>query len=594
MPIPQLSETTLRRQATAKSFERGEDYYQSGAVSRLQRRGNTLHSEVEGSEVEPYVVCLTFDDSGVTDADCNCAYSFEGWCKHIVATALVCVHEPELIEERPPLESLLERLDLPQTRDLVQELVAEQPRLMETVDDYVQRLAEPTPPQQPAAAPPRRTLVDPAPYRRAVQQILRGAVRDWESGRDDDSISYELQAVIAKAQDFTAHGDAPNALVALEAITGACVDHWEEVAEYGAESNDMVAALDQAWTEAILSTEWAPKEKTALQQHLTGWQEELGGSFAMSLEALRQGWDYPPLQRVLQGHITESGAWDREAPDYADDLARIRLKILDRQQRHQEYLHLAEAESQSEPYLTMLARLGRVEAAMEAAKTHLDSLEAAFALARALREKEALAPALAIAQTGLSLPGQPHRQYELAVWTSELAEGLGEGQAALAARVAAFKAQPAMGDYQKALELAGAAASAVRAELLQVLRQHQGWNSNPAKVDIFLQEGLLDEAIAAVKDLGYYQADLVKRVMAAALNQRPDWVIENAVHRAEEIMDAARANAYHHAVEWLQQARAAYLASGQPAAWQAYRTRLMQLHARKYKLVGMLKQRDLA
>lgn len=427
-----------------------------------------------------------------------------------------------------------------------------------------------------------------------MQQILRGAVRDWESGRDDDSIQYDLQALIDKAQDFTEHGDSPNALVALEAITRACVDHWDEVAEYGAESDDVVAALDQAWTEAILSTDLASKEKTALQQHLTDWQDELGGSFAMSREALRQGWDDPALQRVLQGHTTESGAWDAEAPDFADDLARIRLKILDRQQRYQEYLHLAEAESQSEQYLTMLARLGRVEDAMEAAKTHLDSLETAFALARALRDKEALAPALAIAQTGLNLPGPPHRQYELAVWTSELAEGLGDSQKALTARIAAFKVRPSLGDYQKALKLAGAGEPTVRAELLQVLRQHQGWDSASAKVDIFLQEELLDDAIAAVKDLGYYQADLVKQVMAAVLNQRPDWVIENAARRAEEIMDAARSNAYHHAVEWLQQARAAYLASGRQAAWQAYRTRLMQLHARKYKLVGMLKQRELA
>ncbi len=593
MSIPHLSETTLRRQATAQSFQRGEAYFQSGAVGHLQQRGNTLQAEVEGSEVEPYTVCLTFDDSGVTDADCSCPYDFGGWCKHIVATALACLREPESIEERPTLESLLERLDLPQARDLVQELIAEQPRLMEIVDDYVQRLAEPTPSQQPAT-PTRRSQVDPASYRRAVQQILRGAVRDWESGQDDDSISYELQALIAKAQDFTEHGDGPNALVALEAITGACADHWDEVAEYGADSDEVVADLNQAWTEAILSTDLAPKEKAALQQHLTDWQDELGGSFAMSLEALRQGWDYPPLQRVFQGHITESGAWDGEAPDYADDLARIRLKILDRQQRYQEYLHLAEAESQSEQYLTMLARLGRVEAAMEAAKTHLNSLEAAFALARALREQGAGAQALAIAQTGLNLPGQPHRHYELAVWTSDLAEGLGEGQAALAARIAAFKAQPVLGDYQKALELAGAAASTVRTELLQLLRQYQGWDSNPAKVDIFLQEGLLDDAIAAVKDLGYYQADLVKQVMAAVLNQRPDWVIENASRRAEAIMNASKANAYHHAVEWLQQARAAYLASGRQAAWHAYRTRLMEQHARKYKLVGMLKQRDLA
>jgi len=593
MSIPQFSETTLRRQATAKSFERGEDYYQSGAVGCLQRRGNTLQAEVEGSEVEPYVVCLTFDDSDVTDADCSCPYDYGGWCKHIVATALACVREPDSIEERPTLESLLERLDFPQTRGLVEELIAEQPRLMEIVDDYVQRLAEPAPSPQPAT-PTRRTLVDPSSYQRAVRQILRGAVRDWESGRDDDSIQDDLQALIDKAQDFTEHGDPSNALVALEAITRACVDHWDEVAEYGADSDDVVATLDEAWTEAILSAEWTPAEKKALQQNLARWQDELGGSFAMSREALRQGWDDPPLQRVLRGQITELGAWDAEAPDFADDLARIRLKILDRQQRHQEYLHLAEAESQSEQYLTMLARLGRVEDAMGAAQTQLNSLESAFALARVLREQGARAQALAIAQSGLNLSGPSHQQYELAVWTSELAEDLGDGQAALAARIAAFKTRPSLGDYQKALKLAGADESTMRAELLQLLRRHQGWDSDSAKVDIFLQEGLLDDAIAAVEALGYYQADLVKQVMAAALKERPDWVMANATRRAEEIMDAARSNAYLHAVAWLQQARAAYLASGQPAAWQAYRNTLLERHARKYKLVGLLKQRDLA
>ena len=195
MSIPQLSETTLRRHANAQPFEQGEAYYRAGAVGHLRQRGNTLQAAVEGNEVEPYTVHLTFDEGGLTTAHCSCAYSFEGWCKHIVATALVCLHQPELIEERPALECLLERLDLSQTRGLVQELVTEQPSLMETVDRYVQRLAEPTPPV-PAATPPRRTPVDPAPFRRAVQQILRNAVRDWESGRDDDSINEDLQALI--------------------------------------------------------------------------------------------------------------------------------------------------------------------------------------------------------------------------------------------------------------------------------------------------------------------------------------------------------------------------------------------------------------
>jgi uncharacterized Zn finger protein len=597
MSIPKLSEAILHQKANAKSFERGETYYQTGAVVDLTQRGNTLQAKVEGSAAEPYHVRLTFDEGGLTSAQCNCAYSFEGWCKHIVATVLVCLHQPERIEQRPTLEHLLDRLDHLQTRRLVQALVAEQPSLIEAVDRHVSLMAEPTLPQptlpQQSVTSPRRTTVDPAPFRHEVHQILRNAVHGWESGWDEDSINEDLQVLIAKAQDFTEHGDGNNALVVLGAITNACVDYWDEVADYGTESYDVVASLDKAWTEAILSTELTPLEKTALQEHLEGWQDTLDGTFTMSLEALRQGWDYPPLQQVLQGHITPLGAWDREAPDYADELALIRLKILDRQERHQEYLHLAEAESQTEHYLTMLARLGQVEAVMEAAKTQLASPEAAFALARVLREKGALKQALDIAQAGLNLPGQAHLPYDLAVWASDLAEGLNDRRSALAARITAFKLRPSLGDYQKAAELAGEAWSTMQAELLTTLRNHQLWGSEQAKVDIFLQEGLIDNAITAVKNLSDYQSELVKRVMTAALTQRPDWVIKNACHRAEEIMDAGKADAYYHAIEWLRQARAAYLASERQSEWQAYRAKLMQIHARKYKLMGMLKQQDL-
>jgi uncharacterized Zn finger protein len=49
MSIPHLSETTLRRQATAQSFQRGESYYQCGAVGDLQQRGNTLQADVFSS-----------------------------------------------------------------------------------------------------------------------------------------------------------------------------------------------------------------------------------------------------------------------------------------------------------------------------------------------------------------------------------------------------------------------------------------------------------------------------------------------------------------------------------------------------------------
>jgi hypothetical protein len=68
--------------------------------------------------------------------------------------------------------------------------------------------------------------------------------------------------------------------------------------------------------------------------------------------------------RVLRGEIADRGAWEGEAPDYADALTIARLHVLERQGRFQEYLYLAEAEGQTERYMTMLVRLGRVTASV--------------------------------------------------------------------------------------------------------------------------------------------------------------------------------------------------------------------------------------
>jgi hypothetical protein len=79
MSIPKLSEATSRRHASASSIERGEAYYRAGAVVAVTQRGQILQAEVEGSEVEPYDVHLTFDKGGLTAAVCSCPYDFSGY-----------------------------------------------------------------------------------------------------------------------------------------------------------------------------------------------------------------------------------------------------------------------------------------------------------------------------------------------------------------------------------------------------------------------------------------------------------------------------------------------------------------------------------
>lgn len=142
-------------------------------------------------------------------------------------------------------------------------------------------------------------------------------------------------------------------------------------------------------------------------------------------------------------------------------------------------------------------------------------------------------------------------------------------------------------------ELAGENWANIKTNLLQILRTSGGWGTELAKVDIFLHEGLIDDAIKIVNELNYYHDDLVHQVMDAAISHNPDWVISNARRRAELIIDAAKAEYYDDAVQWLKKARAAYLESGRKTDWDSYKAKLMQEHGRKRKLMGLFKEKGM-
>jgi uncharacterized Zn finger protein len=350
--------------------------------------------------------------------------------------------------------------------------------------------------------------------------------------------------------------------------------------------------LDEAFAEAILSRELEEEQKADLLEKLLEWQDALD-SFELSQAALQQGWDYPPLQKVLQGEITEQGAWEGEAPDYADELALVRLQILDRQGRDQEYLYLAEAEGQTVQHLDKLVELGEIDAVMNVADEMITTPDEAFAIAQTLREEGWERQALAIAQAGLSIPtSYQTSSFKFATWTGELAESLGEPQIALEAHTIAFKAQPSFQDYQRLETLAGDVWSTLQPELIEMLRQggHQ-WRIGTAKVDIFLYEGLIEDAIRSVRTYeNSYYVEVVQRVMEAAVSSKPEWAIEEGKRRAEAIMDYKKNDRYGEAVQWLKLVRLAYLQLGQQKQWAEYRMELAQVHARKPKLMGLFHQ----
>jgi len=595
MIIPSISEAAIRRQATARSFSRGESYYQAGAVVSLVQRGNVLQAEVEGSQYEPYRVQVTFDEGGITGAVCDCPYDWEGWCKHIVATLLACLHEPDLIEERPTLEESLSGLSREQLRDLLLHLAARDRYTADEIESQI-ALSQATPGERetgvsPQDAPQRHTPIDPQPIRRQVSMILHSLarMRPSEAYWHVSSVVNQVRQLLHQAQGFIEAGDGRNALLILEAITDEYVEGWICLDDSDGFAGEFFGELGKTWTEASLAAgDLSPEERERWAQKLTRWQAEVGeygidDAFDAAQAAILQGWDYPPLQRTLQGEITRLGAWESEAPWYADELAVARLRVLERQERYQEYLHLAQAEGQLGLYVLMLARLGRVQEAVDEGLQYLHDPSQFLALARVLREREELVAALHVAEHGLTLEGH---KGELAAWLSDLADGMGEAECALEAATVAFRETPSMAAYQRVQELAGERWPELREDQLAHLRRASGYLHSQARVDVFLHEGLLDDAIAAAEQGAGY--DTLERVMDAVVGHRPEWVIGAARQQAERIIEAGQSKYYHHAVSWLTRARAAYQAAGREADWRAYLGRIRARHGRKHKLMRML------
>ena len=611
MSIPALTETAIRRGASAESFRRGEEYYEGGAVTSAVRRGDTIQAEVDGSQYEPYRVSIAFDQAGVTAASCSCPYDWGGWCKHIVATLLLCLNEPGEIEERPPLADLLAGLNADRLVALIVALAEEDPDLVDAIESQIEILRAIAPTAAPAIAaalssapvapppPPRHTPVDPEPFRKQVRRILSSldGMRRSEAYWHVGEVVNQIGSLVAQAQTLIQAGDGRNAIAILAAITGEYMEQWVGLDDSDGEASGFFTELTDPWTEAILAADpstssgqaLTPDERRQWAAKLAAWQADLSeygveDVFDAAILAAEQGWDYPPLARALAGEITDLGAWeDEDVPACADDLTLARLRILERQGRTEEYLHLAEAEGQTGLYVAMLARVGRTEQAVEEGLEFLSQTDDVFMLAQALRERGELDAALQIAAHGLKVEGA---KSALANWTADLAAGLGDLTRALDAVVIAFRETPTLAGYQKVQGLAGLGWPALQTELLTFLRQARDYFYTDARVDIFLHEGLLDDAIAVVDKTAGYAA--IGRVMDAALEKRPDWVSSAARKQADRIMDAGKANQYDYAIGWLTRARAAYRAAGRERDWQTYLARIRDQHGRKYKLMGLI------
>lgn len=580
-------------------YARGRDYVDSGMVHQLIVRGDTLYAAVEGSQYEPYQVRIDLADGAIGDADCTCPYDWGGWCKHIVAVLLAALEEPQTIEARSDVEQLIASLDRAQLHALLLELVDEQPALADAIEGWVARqtLASTVAAVRIKTDTTSTPIATTAPASLDLKMIrtqVRQALRGMSQVEAAEQLLTQVQAMLAA-------GDSRNALTMLTALTDEYMarlpDAYDEYDDYRDEydgegdSYEIFKAFDLVWAEAILSVALSNKEQDELAAQLDEWEEDAvekgyDDAFTIAPLALEYGWDYPPLQRVMQGSMTEAGAWEGEAPFGAEELAVVRLNVLERQERREEYLNLAQAEGQFRHYVVMLAKLGRVEQTVRAAIQFMTETDDLLPVAVVLHQQGATEAAIQVARHGLQRAQR--EKHGLAVWLRDLYVAQGDYASAIPPAITALTEQPSLADYQRLAQWAGDGWSSVRSQVLSALRTGNNFYTNQARVDIFLSEELWDDAINVVNS--DYGSRTVITVMEQVYQHRPDWVIRKASPLAEAIINAGKAQRYDEAVTWLDHARKAYLAAGRGDEWRSYVGKIRTAHGRKYKLMGLLKR----
>lgn len=589
--LPPLTENDIRARASQQSWVRGQEYFESSSVSAAVWRGSQLTAEVQGSEYAPYLVQVQFDGQAIHHAVCTCPYNWGGDCKHIVAALLFLLHEPGQIEQRPPLPDLLAPLDREQLAKIVIHLAEDFPAIIDSLENLATRVA---PSKAPSPAPSSQPPIDIKLLQRRIKAELRTSIHtgyEWGDDFYDSDLSAALEPALDKARTFLHAGDPRSALAILEAATNAWEDGIDSLDEYVREAfedsaDDFTQPLGELWAETLLSTDLTPGERDHWVEMLDDFCDSIygGGSLEIALEAVQQGWDYPPLVAVLHGEITEKGAREGEPSDYADFLAEIRLRILERRGQYQEYLYLAEAEGQLMRYLHMLIRLGETDKAIEKAIENLLHPEDIHALATTLAEHGPLEKAFSLARHGLALESKQGKA-ALAEWLRDQAHSHRQAELALWAAQRALAEKANLPNYRALQQIAGSQWEELKPGALEIMRNSP---SAESKVDVYLHEKMYLQAIETVDRASWFHN--INPVIEAVKTEYPEWAFRQCSKQADQIMDAGRAKDYAIAADWLRRGRDILLAAGQQPHWAAHLSALMETHQRKYKLMPMLKK----
>ena len=573
----QLTEEIIQGRASDQSYQKGREYYRSGAIYNPSWQPTAgavvLTAQCEGSTAPSYRLRVELDTGGVRSASCTCPYDWGGDCKHIIALLLMYLHKRAEFSEQKSVMDLLAGMEKDSLAALIARLVERNPDLYDEIEMAIPLVsvgdAKPS-----STKTKRQTQVSEQTYRKQVQRILKhsrydeGYYDDWH----EPAYISELEDLLGTATKFLEAGDAEGALIILRVLLEETLEDYDGDMDYNGDVAGFIQDLGMPTAEAILSLEMDKKSRKVLQDSVQEILDNLDETIEESeleviLAALEYGWDELPDKE------SQWEEYDEEDWMLFDDLQRARLNVLKRQGRADEYLQLAQ-KADPHGYVLELLQLGQVDEAIKASKKLKYDGEM-LSVAQKLREAGRLNEAIALAERGLKVKG--NSLYELATWLAPLEESQGRKEMALLAYRAAFDDQPSIALYRHIKRLSGSNWENLRPALLKKARETY---YSGVLVDIHLEEKEWDAAIK-IAEKETFSFNLLEKVADAVIPQRPDWVIRVAIKQAESLIAQTQSKLYPVAARWLERAKKAYQHKGQAAEWKVYIDNLRLVFAKR-------------
>lgn len=548
--LPRLTEAQIRKLATPQSFERGDRYYQNGAIINPTRQGLELWADCQGSQL--YQPRATLGKGGVVASECTCPYDWGGLCKHQVALLLAYVHEPDSFYALPPLSEMLASRSRDDLVDLIGKMLQRHPELLSLVE-----LTTPRPKGKP---------IDLATYRRQAQRALR---------RDEmDEIAEDLTVLQDAADQLLQKGDWLNAgslyQMLVQEVTAAydynlrdidydgavCIVVQDSIEGLGlclSDADTLDAETRREWLSTLLDAELKDIE-------MGGIDFAAGATDALMENATTEEWE--ELEAKIREKISQSrkGRWEHEA------LVRL---LADRQKR----VGTAAAANAiihelgtSEQRAFILLEEGKLDHATAIARTfsHLPGLITQFAdaLIAAGEPERAL--------QFITQQAAQNERYKYQDWLVKYHQEHSDPQTALDALYKLFQQSPSLPGFQELEEKAKRidAWDKLRSQILQELQQS---NHYALLIDIALHEKDGDRALALLKkSTDWSRFSYRERVAKAIEKTQPKEAIALYQPLVKQAIDQRSRDSYKTAAQYLQRIRAMYKALKQQATWQTY------------------------